>query len=286
MTKISHEVPKQVIGDPKNARYSVNMNDIVGTHDILMVCLDTLRYDVATEEEANGGTPVLNQYGKWQKCHAPGNYTYPSHAAMFIGALPSPVDPHPLFEREKLFVPKDISASLKTHPNAFLFEGASFVEGLEKVGYETLCVGGVGFFNKRTPINSVFPSLFKKSYWHPSFSCHIKESFDHQLTFIERKLKSYAPDQRLFMYLNIDTIHYPNAFYVEGAREDDKTTHAAALRYVDARIQQLFDLFKARGKTFVIACSDHGSCYGEDGYHFHCHSHDIVSTVPYKHFFL
>ena len=44
------EVPKFVIGDPKKAQMSVNMNEVVGNNDILFVCLDTLRYDVASQE--------------------------------------------------------------------------------------------------------------------------------------------------------------------------------------------------------------------------------------------
>ena len=286
MTKISNEVPKKAIGDVKNAKYSVNMNKMVGEYDILFVCLDTLRYDVAYEEQENNNTPVLNRYGKWLKCHAPGNYTFPSHTAMFVGSLPTLAEPIPLFERERLFIPKDFSSSMATPKSAFLFEGSSFIEGLEKVGYETLCIGGVGFFNKRTEINRILPRMFKHSYWHPSFSCHIKESFENQLNFIEKKLDKYSSDQRIFMYVNIDSIHYPNSFYLEGEREDNVDTHAAALRYVDSHIDRLFDMFKKRGKTFVIACSDHGSCYGEDGYNFHCLSHEIVYTVPYKHFFL
>ena len=55
---------------------SVDMTRVVGTNDILMICLDTLRYDAAVQEEEAGNTPVLNQYGKWQKCQAPGNFTY------------------------------------------------------------------------------------------------------------------------------------------------------------------------------------------------------------------
>ena len=73
------EVPKFVIGDPKKAQMSVNMNEVVGNNDILFVCLDTLRYDVASQEESLGNTPNINKYGKWEKCHAPGNYTFPSH---------------------------------------------------------------------------------------------------------------------------------------------------------------------------------------------------------------
>jgi hypothetical protein len=286
MEKGIKEIPMEVMGDFSKAKCTVNMNEIVNTHDVLFVCLDTLRYDVALEEQEKNNTPNLNKYGKWQKCHAPGNFTYPSHLAMFAGFLPTPAEPTPMFEMERLFLPKDMALNMPGPKSAFLFEGASFVEGLEKVGYETICVGGVGFFNKRTDINRVLPALFKHSYWHPSFSCHIPESFENQLNFIERKLKEYDTNQRIFMYVNIDSIHYPNNFYLEGAKGDSVHTHAAALRYVDSHIEKLFDLFRARGKTFVIACSDHGSCYGEDGYHFHCLSHEIVYTVPYKHFVL
>ena len=45
----------------------LDMNQVVGTHDILMLCFDTLRYDVSKEEEAAGRTPVLNSHGgEWE----------------------------------------------------------------------------------------------------------------------------------------------------------------------------------------------------------------------------
>ncbi len=280
------EVPKAIIGDPQKAKMSVNMNEVVGSCDILFLCLDTLRYDVAKEEERLGNTPNLNRYGEWKKCHAPGNYTFPSHMAMFIGNLPSPVEPTPLYERERLFVAKENANLGKLHPYSFLFEGNSFVQGLERVGYTTICVGGVGFFNKRTPINRLLPDFFMRSYWYTRFACHIKESFEHQIDFVERLLAEAPSDERIMLYLNVDSIHYPNAFYLPDEKTDNIKTHAAALRYVDSHIPRLLAAFEKRGRTFCIVCSDHGSCYGEDGYHFHCHSHEIVNTVPYKHFFV
>ena len=64
----------------QNRYPDMDMNRVVGTHDILMLCFDTLRYDVSKAEEAAGGTPVLNSHGGlWEKRHAPGNFTYPSH---------------------------------------------------------------------------------------------------------------------------------------------------------------------------------------------------------------
>lgn len=268
----------------KKSKSDIDMNQIIGRYDVLFVCLDTLRYDVAKEEEDKGLTPHINQYGRWNKCHAPGNFTYPSHHAMFAGFLPSLAEPMPLMDRNMLFFPKDIGMGNKVPEGSFAFEGATFIEGLSKVGYQTICVGGVAFFNKRSDIGRVLPSFFQKSYWNPSFGCPVKESFDNQIRFIKRKVEEIDVNQRICMYLNIDTIHYPNYFYLEGAKEDNKETHAKALHYVDERIDTLFDIFKKRGKTLVILCSDHGTCYGEDGYEFHCVSHEVVYTVPYEHF--
>lgn len=281
------EVPEEVLGNGDSfVHQSVNMSEIVGSHDILFICLDTLRYDVAKEEEMKGGTPILNRYGAWQKCHAPGNFTYPSHMAMFAGYLPSPAAYTPLMERERLFAPKTVGMGEARSKYSFCFEEATFVQGLEKVGYETICIGGVGFFNKQSALAKVMPGYFKQSYWRPSFRCTVKDSAANQVDFAMQKLAGLLPEQRVMMYINIDAIHYPNAFYVDGAKKDDVHTHAAALRYVDGELARLFAACKERNNTFVIVCSDHGTCYGEDGYHFHCLSHEIVYTVPYKHFTL
>ena len=38
----------------------MDMNRVVGTHDILMLCFDTLRYDVSKAEEAAGGLSLIH----------------------------------------------------------------------------------------------------------------------------------------------------------------------------------------------------------------------------------
>lgn len=265
---------------------AINMNEIVGTHDILFLCLDTLRYDVAKEEEEKNGTPVLNQYGPWQKRQAPGNFTYPSHHAMFSGFLPCDYGVQNIMEREMLFFPKNIGMGNVKPPNSYCFSGSTFVEGLAADGYETYCIGGVAFFDKRSDIGKVFPQMFQHSYWNPSFGCTAKESTKNQIEYTKKKLEAIPKDQRTFFYINIDAIHYPNYFYLDGEKRDSKKTHAAALRYVDGQLSSLFEAFQKRNKTFVICCSDHGTCYGEDGMVFHGMNHPLVLTVPYKHFIL
>lgn len=284
----AQEIPVRLFTSAKrNQKPSIDMTQVVGASDILFVCLDTLRYDVAVSEEASGGTPVLNQYGQWQKCQAPGNFTYPSHHAMFAGFLPCQYDAKSVADRELLFFPKAIGLGRKTPERAYGFSGSTIMEGLEKDGYDTWCVGGVAFFDKRSDLGRVFPSYFQKSYWNPSFGCPVKDSTKNQVDFILRKLAEADAERHIFLYLNVDAIHYPNYFYLEGASNDSIQSHAAALRYVDGELGRLFTEWKRqRGSTFVICCSDHGTCYGEDGCLFHGVNHPAVNTIPYKHFFL
>ncbi|MCI8489111.1 MAG: sulfatase-like hydrolase/transferase [Lachnospiraceae bacterium] len=287
---------------------SVDMSEIVGTCDILFVCLDTLRYDAAIAEEESGGTPVLNRYGAWEKRHAPGNFTYPSHHAIFAGFLPSKAKAESIAGQEKLFFPKDIGMGRKIPKGGYGFETDNLVEGLHKDGYDTWCIGGVAFFDKRSALGNVFPSFFEKSCWNPSFSPMAKESAKNQVDFIIKKLEQNTDNRKIFLYLNISCIHYPNYFYLDrkspsgdplipagtrmisGSKNgnyDSLESHRAALRYADGQLGRLFEFWKSkRGKTFVICFSDHGTCYGEDGYVFHRVNHPVVGTVPYKHFFL
>ena len=268
-------------------RNSIDMNQVVGRQDILFICLDALRYDVAAQEEAARTTPSLNRCGPWKKCQAPGNFTYPSHHAMFAGFLPCACDIKRLADRELLFFPSHIGLGRKVPEGSFGFSGGTIMEGLENEGYDTWCVGGVAFFDKRSDLGKVFPGYFQKSYWNPSFACPVKESAKNQVDFILKKIARAPQKPPVFLYLNISAIHYPNYFYLEGARADSRESHAAALRYVDGCLGRLLDGWQEiRGDAFVICCSDHGTCYGEDGFYSHGVNHPLVTTVPYKHFFL
>lgn len=115
----------------------------------------------------------------------------------------------------------------------------------------------------------------------------MQDSTKNQVDFILKRLEQNTDDRKIFLYLNVCSIHYPNYFYVENEKSDSLETHRAALRYADGELGRLLDAWKSkRGDTFVVCFSDHGTCYGEDGYVFHGVNHPVVNTVPYKHFFL
>ncbi|MYR94647.1 MULTISPECIES: STM4013/SEN3800 family hydrolase [unclassified Streptomyces] len=264
------------------------MAEVVGTHDLLLVTLDTLRHDVAAELAAAGRIPNLAAHlpgGVWEKRHAPGSFTYASHQAMFAGFLPTPAAPGP---HPRLFAAR-FAGSETTADGTFVFDTPDLVSGLAAEGYRTVCIGGVGFFNRQGALGSVLPGMFQESHWEPEFGVASPTSFEEQVTRAEKVVAELPREQRLFLFVNVSALHQPNWFHTPGAtREagDSRATHAAALEYVDRHIGRLFTAASSRRRCFAIVCSDHGTTYGDDGYTGHRLGHEAVWTVPYAHFFL
>ncbi|MFW6691640.1 STM4013/SEN3800 family hydrolase [Streptomyces sp. MAR4 CNX-425] len=266
------------------------MNHVVGSHDILFVTLDTLRYDVAAELAAAGRTPRLARRlpgGRWERRHAPGSFTYASHQAMFAGFLPTPAGPgggpHP-----RLFAAR-FAGSESTAPRTYVHDTPDLVSGLAAAGYRTVCVGGTGFFSKEGALSSVLPGLFQESHWRPEFGVASPTSFEAQVACAEEVVAGLPRAQRLFLFVNVAALHQPNWFHLPGATRaagDSRASHAAALEYVDRHVDRLFAAAAARRRCFAVVCSDHGTAYGDDGHHGHRLGHASVWTVPYAHFFL
>ncbi|NBM16904.1 STM4013/SEN3800 family hydrolase [Streptomyces sp. GC420] len=264
------------------------MNEIVGTHDLLLITLDTLRHDVAAELAAKGRIPALARHlpgGQWEKRHAPGSFTYASHQAIFAGFLPTPAEPGP---RPRLFAAR-FEGSETTADGTFVYDTPDLVSGLAAAGYHTVCIGGVGFFNLRGPLGSALPGLFRESHWEPEFGVTSPTSFEAQVARAERTIAALPRDRRLFLFVNVSALHQPNWFHLPGATAesgDTRASHAAALEYVDRHVDRLFAAMSSRARCFAIVCSDHGTAYGDDGWTGHRIGHESVWTVPYAHFFL
>jgi hypothetical protein len=265
-----------------------DMNEVVGHDDILLVTLDTLRHDVAAELAAQGRIPHLARHlpgGRWEKRHAPGSFTYASHQAIFAGFLPTPAAPGP---HPRLFA-ASFAGSETTAEGTFVYDAPDLVSGLAEAGYHTVCIGGVGFFNKQGPLGSVLPGLFHESHWEPEFGVTSPHSFENQIARAEHVIARLPAERRLFLFVNVSALHQPNWFHLPGAtREagDSRATHAAALEYVDRHVGRLFAAASSRRRCFAIVCSDHGTAYGDGGYTGHRLGHESVWTVPYAHFFL
>lgn len=262
-----------------NARH---MSDVVGTRDIVFVTLDTLRFDVADREFRLGHLPNFSTFmGKaFERRHTPGTFTYAAHHAFFAGFLPTPALPgrHP-----RLFAAR-FAGSETTTTDTAVFDQADIVAGFRAAGYRSLCVGGVGFFNQKTPLGCVLPSLFDEAVWREELGVTSQNSTFMQFSEAARWVERLEKDQRFFLFINVSAIHQPNQHYLDGVSEDCLESHAAALRYVDHCLPILMSAL-ARRACFCIVCSDHGTAYGEDGFEGHRVAHPTVTDVPYADFF-
>lgn len=176
-----------------------------------------------------------------------------------------------------------------TAERTFVFDAPDLVSALAGAGYRTVCIGGVGFFNRQASLGSVLPGLFQEAHWEPEFGVASPTSFEAQVSRAEQVVRELPSGQRLFLFVNVSALHQPNWFHRPGATRDagdSRATHAAALEYVDAHIGRLFAAASSRRRAFAIVCSDHGTAYGDDGYTGHRLGHESVWTVPYAHFFL
>lgn len=251
-----------------------DLRSLCGQINFVWVVLDSLRFDVAQAAWEAGETPHLaRRIRGWEKRHTPGNFTYAAHQAFFAGFLPTSGG-----EPRSLALAFEGSSTVSEE--TLMLEGSDVCEGLRKRGYRTTCIGGVGFFNKRTPLSRVLPGLFCESHWDPSLGVTDPRSTEHQVALACRLLEREGPQ---FLYLNVSATHQPNCHYIPGATKDSVETQRAALRYVDGALVPLWKCLEKRGACCWIF-SDHGTAYGEDGYWGHRLSHPVVWEVPYAEF--
>lgn len=261
----------------------IDVNSLIGTHDVLLMTLDTLRYDVAVTAMNAGQTPNLEAMlpgGRWEHRHSPGSFTYAAHHAFFGGFLPTPARPGP---HPRLFASR-FPGSETTTPQTCIFDASNIVEGLADAGYHTVCIGGVGFFNRQSKLGSVFPNLFRESHWDESLGVTDLRSTENQIRLADDVIDRLPAEQRLFLFLNVSALHQPNCMYMKGRTTDSAETQAAALAYVDSCLPPLFDRLRRRASTLCILTSDHGTAYGEDDFWGHRLGHPSVWDVPYAEF--
>lgn len=273
--------------------------------DVLMITLDTLRFDAAQAAWEAGQltnlAPYLGDLG-WEPRHSPASFTYAAHHAFFAGFLPTPCSPGP---HPRRFASR-FAGSETTHDETFVFDEPTLPEALRQRGWKTICIGGTGFFNPESNLGKVLPGLFETARWSPELGVADPQSAAHQVDAAIEEVEATDPASPVFLFINIAAIHQPNWFYQVDAGEplvlplppdgelqpsDSLASHQAALVHVDRQLGRLFRFFRARGQkqrldrgTFCILCSDHGTAYGESGYFGHRLAHETVWKVPYAEF--
>jgi len=249
---------------------------------ILFITLDSCRYDTFLSADA----PNLKAVGELHRAMAPGNFTYGSHAAMFVGFTPG------IAGRAEPFINPKFGKIFKIAGGGFPGKGTEFmtlagrniIDGLKRKAYLTLGSGAVGWFDPQTETGKHLTQDFDRFYFPGDGA-----SLTRQLAWLEEQLD---PKRPVFAFLNIGETHVP--YYFDGApwdRGDNpcvpfsdgndaaecRRRQRACLEYVDAKLSTLLNAFKA-GTTLV--CADHGDCWGEDGLWEHGIHHEKVLEVP------
>jgi hypothetical protein len=251
----------------------------------LFVTLDSCRFDTF----AAASTPSFDRIGQAHCAMAPGNYTYASHAAMFVGFTPGVIAARQPFVNPKFgrIFKMAYPPTLHNRRHFVALEGANIVEGFANLGYETVGTGGVGWFDPEAPTTRVLIGSFRR-YFYPGNPWSLRRQVD----FVQDTLDAIGPDRPAFVFINVGETHVP--YYHEGAAwssEDNpcvpfadtndaaecRRRQTACLEWVDAELGGLIERFDGAN---ALVCGDHGDAWGEDGVWEHGVSHPKVLEVP------
>lgn len=253
-----------------------------GSESVLLVTLDSLRFDTAARGSALAGL------GAPLCAMAPSHFTFGSHAAMWVGTTPGIpglrrpfLDPKwgRLFQMVNSRIPSRSEA-------AFALPGRNIIQGFAQKGYRTLGTGAVDWFDPQTPTGAWLVQDFQHFYFTGQTS-----AIDDQLVWLAEQLG--AESGPVFCFLNAGETHVP--YYHAGAdysphdnpcvpyggsnnnRSLCEQRQLACFEYVARAMEPLVRSFAA---ATVLVTADHGDCWGEDGLWEHGTWHRKTMEVP------
>ncbi|RME22419.1 MAG: hypothetical protein D6798_15840 [Deltaproteobacteria bacterium] len=250
---------------------------------ILFVTLDSCRYDSFSAAAA----PHIKRLGPVHRAMAPGNFTYASHAAMFMGFTPGVASrAEPLVNPKYGKIFKIAGAAFPSKGTEFLaVRGRNVIDGLRRIGFTAVGAGAAGWFDPDTLTGQNLTEDFDH-FFYPGNTW----SLDAQLRWLQDRLDE-LDGERVFCFLNVGETHVP--YWHEGCgwskdnpcvpfgenndADECRRRQLACIEWVDARLEPLLARF-AHANTLV--CADHGDAWGEDGLWEHGIHHDVVLEVP------
>ena len=257
---------------------------MVNSKSFLFITLDSCRYDTFV----NASIPNMKKIGAVHKAMAPSNFTYASHAAMFVGFTPG------IAEINKPFINPKFAKIFKMTAGGYpgkgrefiTLEGENIIQGFNKIGHTTIGTGGVEWFDPKTETGKILSKDFQH-FFYPGTTYYLEK----QLVWIYEKIRE-AEGSPLFVFANIGETHEP--YYFKGAQwstenspcipfgenndaQACKLRQTKSLEFVDQKLGPLLDEFSDKS---ILICSDHGDCWGEDGLWNHGFHHEKILTVP------
>lgn len=262
------------------------MNPPLAVHQesVLLLTLDSCRYDTAL----NTTTPNLGAIGPLRRAMSPGHFTLSSHAAMWVGTTPGIAESRaPVLNPKAGRLFRIANARAGAQPgDVFVLSGRTILEGFRRRGHVVIGTGSVAWFDTDTEPGRALVEDFERFHYVRGPGALLE-----QLDWLGEQL-NLVGGAPAFVFLNVGETHVPywhpgadwsprdNPCVPFGERNDAETCRrrqAACLSWAD---HALGPLLRAFGGATVLACADHGDCWGEDGLWEHGIWHEKTMEVP------
>jgi len=274
-----------------------------GLQNLVLVVLDSCRWDTWQRAVAGGRAPHLARLGVGERRWSYASWTAPSHYNLLTGLLPhrSPtqVFASEVYKEEYLAYAERLGTEVEF---SSLLPGLWLPGFLQGLGYETGARVSLPVLNPATGINRDFDS-YRLMPSHNDMSAILGDV-------------RYSADRPSFWMLNVGETHYP---YTGAGEQAEALPHISgvhgvakrlgagagplgaeeapswfegdllsglhdrqvrALEGLDTAFEQLFDTVPK--DTWVVVTADHGELFGEGGYFGHGPiAHDKVLEVPF-----
>jgi membrane-anchored protein YejM (alkaline phosphatase superfamily) len=246
--------------------------------NFLTIVVDSCRWDSFQVAD----TPNIDAIFEIVNAGAMATFTYPAHMSMFQGFFPTAAINRPIYNRFEKSVYRWFYKSRRPCLSELSGTG-SIPNVLRSNGYRTVAIGGVGWFNKRTPMRLGFEDFV--------YETDGSAAIDEFVSRVDR--------EPFYGLLNFGTTHRPykvpgisgDLMRVKSPRSGNnynstfdrklRDRQAACVTYTDRILVKLFDWLKSRKlRTVVCFCADHGDCMGEDNCYGHGFYHPSVMSIP------
>ncbi len=273
----------------RRAKYQIVGDD----EDFLLVTWDSCRYDTYRKAK----TPVLDQFGEARRAWAMGTYTLPSLVAMYYGFLPHAFAAEPFYNRYRQQLWRICHRNVHAKPLVtFPLGTKNVIHGFHDRRYFTVGVAAMDWFRDAAALrdgfeefrvtgtaarrqNEILATLIEKNARHRPVFALVNYGETHSPFRCEGMpdtKEQVNPNFSLARLFNQQGLLKPD--WELDARSFDR--QVACAEYLDGRMQDLLDFFRARGRpATIVVCSDHGECFGEDGMFGHAFYHEKVMEV-------
>lgn len=264
-------------------------------NNYILLILDSCRYD--TMNHVWNDLEYIPKIGGLQKAYSLSTWTLTSHIAFAIGRIPwidyrTDLD----VQKQDRTDPRDWDKKLDVPISLYLTDDFDFKSTLHRFGYTMKAITSARPVEPQSPLKYLVDTII---------------SVGNKGDTLERIIEQIDCSNPSFFILNTYETHFPyfdgaydpslNDYYIGGYRSQINAARegrrirlplfseeylkllferqCSAIRYVDNLIPRLLGRFPKN--TFITITSDHGDCFGEDGFVGHAEvSHKKVLEVP------